>query len=457
MENIMMGSMPMNPTPSNKKLPRKTEGRATISHLSHDGRGIAHVDGKITFIFGALPGEEVLFSYSARRSKFDEAFVTKVLVPSSERVQPRCRFFGQCGGCSLQHISQISQITHKQAVLLEQLLHFGLVVPENVLTPLKADPYGYRRKARYSVRHVVKKQRVFVGFRELHNPRFLAEIDTCEVLHPSLAKLLAPLQDCLSNLENKKHIAQIEAAVGDNATALIIRHLEPLFDIDREQLLRFAEDQDVWLFLQPKGYDSIHRVYPLDGETSLKYPITDNITLNFNPADFTQINDSINRQMIQQALSLLELSKEDVVLDLFCGIGNFSLPIAEKAAQVFGVEGDEKLVTRAKINARENNITNANFFCADLNKIETLPTILPRSFNKMLIDPPRSGAQAVVESMDLERVETIIYVSCNPATLARDAGILKKRGFVLTHAGVMDMFTHTEHVEAMAAFKRVVV
>lgn len=441
------------PQPNKRKISENL-GQATISHLAHDGRGIAYIDGKITFIFGALPGEEVIFSHSSKKSKYDEAFAIEILQNSENRIEPRCRYFGVCGGCSLQHMEQSSQIELKQSVLLEQLKHFGSVVPTEIMLPLKASPYGYRRKARFSVRYIIKKERVLIGFRELHKPRFLAEIDSCCVLHPSIGNLIAPLQECLSSLENKKHIAQIEAAVGDNATALIIRHLDTLLDSDKKQLEDFAERYGVWVFLQPKGYNSIYKLYPNDEITLLSYPITSNITLNFHPADFTQINDSINKQMIQQALRLLDLRKDDTVLDLFCGIGNFSLPIAEQAGAVYGIEGEASLVKRAQTNASQNHLANVQFFAADLNKVESITTLLPTKFNKILIDPPRSGAREVVEKIDLDDVETIVYVSCNPATLARDAGILSRRGFKLMQAGVMDMFTHTEHVEAMAAFTK---
>lgn len=422
-----------------------------IEKLSHDGRGIAHINGKITFVFGALPSEHVEIIYHNKRSKFDEASVTKVLAPSALRVQPRCQFFGTCGGCSLQHMSQSAQIAFKQGVLLEQLEHFGKTKPEELLSPLMADPYGYRRKARYSVRFVKKKNKMLLGFRELFHPRFLAEISTCHVVHPSLASLIEPLQSLMGTFENKNHIAQIEAAVGENAAALVIRHLEAMPAADQQSLIEFAKAHNIWLFLQPKGYDSIHKIYPNNTEQELVYELIHGIKLYFHPTDFTQINAGINRQMISQALSLLEVGPEDTVLDLFCGLGNFSLPLAQKGAQVIGVEGDEAMTKRAAVNAHRNNL-NIQFACYDLNKSDSIQQ-LPKA-NKILIDPPRSGARAVVEEADLSNVERLLYISCNPATLARDAGILATRGFKLAKAGVMDMFTHTEHVEAMALFTR---
>jgi 23S rRNA (uracil1939-C5)-methyltransferase len=426
-----------------------------ISKLSHDGRGLAHVDGKATFVFGALPGEEVSINYTKKRSKFDEAATCEILKSSLERAEPACKFFGTCGGCNLQHLDQTSQISFKQSVLLEQLLHFGKVQAKNILEPLVSDPYGYRRKARYSVRHVAKKERVLIGFRELHQPRFLADIDSCQVLHPHIGLLIKPLQDCLINLENKKHIAQIEAGVGDNATALIFRHLELLSAHDQDLLVSFAKKFNIWLFLQPGGYKTIHKVYPKDDNNLLTYNITNNLILYFHPSDFTQINYNINRQMITQALKYMNLNDQDIVLDLFCGIGNFSLPLAQSSACVFGIEGEAVMVERARMNAERNNISNAYFAHVDLNQPELVPALLSNlNYNKILIDPPRSGARPIVEKLDLSNVELIVYISCNPASLARDAGILAERGFVLEHVGVMDMFTHTEHVEAMAVFAK---
>lgn len=428
-----------------------TETPVTIHKLSHEGRGIAHINGKITFVFGALPAEQVEITYHNKRSKFDEASVVKILSPSEERVQPRCQFFGTCGGCSLQHMSQNAQVAFKEGVLLEQLLHFGKTKPEELLAPLIADPYGYRRKARYSVRFVKKKNKMLLGFRELFHPRFLAEITTCYVVHPILAGLIEPLQALMGTFENKEHIAQIEAAVGDNAAALVIRHLEAMPAADQQNLIEFAKTHRIWLFFQPKGYDSIHKVYPSDAEDELTYELVDGLKLYFHPTDFTQINAGINRQMIAQALNLLDPQPGDTILDLFCGLGNFSLPLAQKGAHVIGIEGDEAMTKRAAKNAQKNNL-NIQFACHDLNKNDSIQQ-LPKA-NKMLIDPPRSGACAVVEQADLSTVERLLYVSCNPATLARDAGILANRGFKLAKVGIMDMFTHTEHVEAMALFTR---
>lgn len=424
----------------------------TIKRLGHDGRGIAHVNGKTTFVFGALPDEEVAISYVRKKSRFDEAFVASIITPSPKRVGPNCKSFGTCGGCSLQHVEQNAQIEFKESVLLEQLKHFGHVAPENILPPLCAAPYGYRRKARFSVRYIEKKQRTLVGFREKHYPRFIADVDACEVIHPSLGQLFIPLQECLNGLENRNAIAQIEVAVGDEQTAIILRHLLPLSDEDNRSIIDFAKRHNLWLYLQPGNYHSIHKVEPKD-EKLLTYAIADDITLHFHPCDFTQVNASINRQMIKQAIDLLKPTNSDVVLDLFCGIGNFSLPLAKKAGRVVGIEGDERLVKRAAMNAEINSITNAQFYTSDLTTVDDMLGIMRTSgCNKILIDPPRSGAKEVVENLDLKDIEAIVYVSCNPSTLARDAGILCARGFTLSHVGVMDMFTHTEHVEAMALF-----
>lgn len=427
----------------------------TIMRLSHDGRGIAQIDGKTTFVFGALAGEDVSISYLKKKSKYDEAKVEKIHKASTIRVQPRCDFFGLCGGCSLQHLDQNAQISFKQNVLLEQLQHFGKVSPLSVMPPLVANAYGYRRKARYSVRYIMKKERILVGFREMHHPRYIAEISSCQVLHPRIGLLITPLQECFSAMNNKTSIAQVEVAVGDENAALVLRHLEPLDENDRAILIGFAKLHDVWLYLQPGKLSSIHKVYPHDGRDLLSY-VVDDIGFDFHPVEFTQVNAEINQLMIKQAVSLLDLQPSDVVLDLFCGLGNFSLPMARRSQSVTGIEGERSLVNRAQKNAEKNGITNAQFLMADLNRSEELVRLVQEtSCNKILIDPPRSGAEAVVSNVPLETISTLVYVSCNPATLARDAGILCQRGMQLISVGVMDMFTHTEHVEAMALFTKV--
>ena len=441
-----------------KKLPQEPVS-AKIESLSHEGRGIAHVEGKTVFVNGALPGEDALFQYKKQRPKYDEAHALEITNPAAERVDAKCEFFGLCGGCSLQHMQHDFQIEHKQSVLMEQLTHIGKVKPKSVIPPLTGPQWGYRRKARLGVKYVEKKERVLVGFREKYSP-FIADMNSCEVLHPSVASLIEPLQLLITELSLIKQIPQIEVAVGDDVVALIFRHLSELTDEDKEKLKSFAEHHQVDIYLQSGGLDS---VVPLEGSTprQLSYELPEfDLTMNFLPIDFTQVNIEINRAMVPRALELLEVNSEDRVLDLFCGIGNFTLPLARKAAIVLGIEGEHSLVERAKQNAELNNISNVEFRAIDLANEQLFDEMLSEDFlkgefNKLLLDPARNGAREVIEKMNLKLVEKIVYVSCNPATLARDAGILvNDKDFKLEQAGIMDMFPHTTHVESIAVFSR---
>ena len=441
-----------------KKLPQEPVS-AKIESLSHEGRGIAHVEGKTVFVNGALPGEDALFQYKKQRPKYDEAHALEITNPAAERVDAKCKFFGLCGGCSLQHMQHDFQIEHKQSVLMEQLTHIGKVKPKSVIPPLTGPQWGYRRKARLGVKYVEKKERVLVGFREKYSP-FIADMNSCEVLHPSVASLIEPLQLLITELSLIKQIPQIEVAVGDDVVALIFRHLSELTDEDKEKLKSFAEHHQVDIYLQSGGLDS---VVPLEGSTprQLSYELPEfDLTMNFLPIDFTQVNTEINRAMVPRALELLEVNSEDRVLDLFCGIGNFTLPLARKAAIVLGIEGEHSLVERAKQNAELNNISNVEFRAIDLANEQLFDEMLSEDFlkggfNKLLLDPARNGAKEVIEKMNLKLIEKIVYVSCNPATLARDAGILvNDKDFKLEQAGIMDMFPHTTHVESIAVFSR---
>jgi len=441
-----------------KKLPQEPVS-AKIESLSHEGRGIAHVKGKTVFVNGALPGEDALFQYKKQRPKYDEAHALEITNPAAERIDAKCEFFGICGGCSLQHMQHDFQIEHKQSVLMEQLTHIGKVKPKSVIPPLAGPQWGYRRKARLGVKYVEKKERVLVGFREKYSP-FIADMNRCEVLHPSVGTLIEPLQLLITELSLIKQIPQIEVAVGDDVVALIFRHLSDLTDEDKEKFKSFAEHHQVDIYLQSGGLDS---VVPLEGSTprQLSYELPEfDLTMNFLPIDFTQVNTEINRAMVPRALELLEVNSEDRVLDLFCGIGNFTLPLARKAAIVLGIEGEHGLVERAKQNAKLNNISNVEFRAIDLANEQLFDEMLSEDFlkgefNKLLLDPARNGAREVIEKMNLKLVEKIVYVSCNPATLARDAGILvNDKDFKLEQAGIMDMFPHTTHVESIAVFSR---
>lgn len=428
--------------------------RATIESLSHDGRGISHVDGKVTFIARALPGEDVMFRYTSQRGKFDEGDAIEILQASPQRIEPRCPHFGVCGGCSLQHLSPEDQIAAKQERLLENLQHLGKVSPSEVLPPLTAEPWGYRRKARLGVKYMRREQVVRVGFREKHSA-FLTDAKQCDVLHEIIGTRLAALGELVNRLSVRDKVPQIEVAVGDTQTALVFRHLEPLSAEDEQQLCAFGEEHQLGIFVQPKGPNTIRRLWPdTESEFTLSYhlPAYD-VEMQFQPTDFTQVNAELNRAMIDRAIDMLELEPGDRVLDLFCGLGNFSLPLARKAGAVVGVEGEAGLVERARENAQRNGIENIDFYAADLNGDLAAEPWYGEGFDKLLLDPPRSGAPVVVEKLPHPLPNRIVYVSCDPATLARDAGVLvAQHGYRLVSAGVMDMFPHTAHVESIALF-----
>lgn len=436
-----------------KKLPQPRT--AVIDDLAHDGRGIAHVEGKTVFIHRALPGEEVRFRYCRTRSKFDEGDVLEVLRPSAERVEPRCPHFGVCGGCSLQHHAADAQILAKQQRLLDNLRKIGRVEPEAILPPLRDARWGYRRKARLGVKFMRREQVVRVGFRE-RSSSFLADLKRCEVLHPRIGERLAALAELVGSLEIREQIPQIEVAVGDTQTALVFRHLTAIGEADRERLRAYGRDTGLMIFLQAGGPQTITRLWPAEAgtDTILDYrlPAFD-VTLQFQPTDFTQVNAGLNRQMIERALSLLDVQPGERILDLFCGLGNFSLPLARRGAQVVGVEGEAGLVARARENAARNDINNVQFHTVDLNGDLGSEPWYGEGFDKLLLDPPRSGAPVVVANPPRPLPARIVYVSCDPATLARDAGTLvHEQGYRLLSAGVMDMFPHTGHVESIALF-----
>jgi 23S rRNA (uracil1939-C5)-methyltransferase len=425
--------------------------QAEITGLSHDGRGIAHVNGKCVFISNALPGETVNFQYTHNKSKYAEAQAIEIIQAAEQRAVPKCKHFTVCGGCSMQHLSPEGQIAFKQQTLLEQLQHFGNCQPQAILPPLTAYPWQYRHKARLGVKYVVKKGKLLIGFRE-KDSRYLADIDCCEVLHPRMKELLPGLQNLIASLEQYDKIAQVEVAAGDEAIALVLRNLMPLSEQDNQKLKSFAAQHGVWLYLQPKGPATAYKLWPEDGVELLTYRLSD-ISYAFHPLDFTQVNPAINKQMLDSAIQLLDLQASDKVLDLFCGLGNFTLPIAKQCAQVVGVEGDELMVNRAKRNAELNHIANVSFYRANLAEPLSNNAWVKERFNKILLDPPRSGALEIIPELAKLRAEKIVYVSCNPATLARDAGLLtEKFGYTLLQAGVMDMFPHTSHVESIALF-----
>ena len=426
---------------------------ASIEKFSHDGRGIARIEGKTTFIEGALPGETVQFTYTRRKADFDEGQVVQVVTPSSDRVVPGCPHFMVCGGCSLQHLSSAAQIQAKQALLLDVFSRVGHCQPDMVLSPITDSAWHYRHKARLSVRYVEKKAETLLGFREKNNPRFIADIHQCPILLATVDTQMEALRALLNASPDKRWIAQIEIAAGDTEVALIVRHLQPLTATTHDLLRQFSDQTSCRIYLQPAGPDSVQLFYPPKGDPYLQYTLPEfAVTYRFHPTDFTQINLGINRKMVSLAIQLLELQANDVVLDLFCGLGNFSLPIAKHCARVVGLEGSSQMIERAQMNAAENAITNVAFACKNLEDW-SLTDPLAQGANKLLLDPPRVGAQALVKQMHLLHPEVIVYVSCNPMTLARDAALLVAQGYTLQAAGVLDMFPHTAHVESIAVFK----
>lgn len=423
-----------------------------IDSMTHDGRGVAHVEGRTLLVAGVLPGEEVSVVIQRKRKDHDEATVAAVLRAAPERVEPRCAHFGVCGGCSLQHMAAPAQIHAKQQTLLENLEHIGKVAPGQVLPPLTGPHWGYRRRARLGVKYVRKKAKVLVGFREKQG-RYLADLARCEVLHPAVGERLTELGALIQGLAAFERIPQIEVAVGDAAVALVFRNLEPLSEADQARLKSFGEAHGMQIYLQPQGPDSAYLLWPEAGALSYRLPEFD-IELFFRPTDFTQVNAEVNRHMVSRAVDLLDPQPHERVLDLFCGIGNFTLPLARRAAEVVGVEGDAALIERARANAQHNGIGNVRFLAADLAAAQAAPAWGEQAFDKVLLDPPRTGADAVLGQVAATGAGRIVYVSCNPATLARDAGILvHDHGYRLVSAGVMDMFPHTAHVESIAVFE----
>ncbi|HUW53100.1 MAG TPA: 23S rRNA (uracil(1939)-C(5))-methyltransferase RlmD [Rhodanobacter sp.] len=436
-----------------------TPFEAVITDLGHDGRGVARVDGKAVFVSGGLLGEQVLLRLRKRHRHFDEAEVVEVLTASPHRVEPRCRHFGACGGCSLQHMDAAAQIEAKQRVLAENFERIGKVAPQAWLPPLASEPWGYRRKGRLSVRNVEKKGRVLVGFREESNPRFVADIQQCEVMHPALGPKIGLLAELLNGLQAASDIAQVEFAAGDDTMALVFRHMQPLSDADRAALIAFGRQHALAIYLQPGGPGSVHPLWPEQPRLAFRIASGDarfaDVELEFEPLDFVQVNAGMNQRMLTRALELLDPQPADRVLDLFCGLGNFTLPIARRVAEVAGVEGEHGLVERAAHNAARNGIDNARFHVANLFEDQRGSDWARQPWDKLLLDPPRAGADALLDYLPHRQTRRIVYVSCHPASLARDAGILVNRhGFKLQSAGVMDMFPHTAHVESIALFER---
>ncbi len=424
-----------------------------ITDLTHDGRGVARPEGKALFVAGGLPGERARVRLTARHRSYDEGRIEELLTRSPDRIEPRCPHFGHCGGCAMQHLPADRQIAAKQRVLAENFERIGKVEPAQWLEPLSDKAWGYRRKGRLSVKWVEKKGKALVGFRE-DNPRFVADLSECHTLLPEVGMRIGAISQLITGLDARASIAQIEIAAGDDQVALVLRNLIELGAADRERLVAFGQANTIAILLQPKGPDRVRALWPERVELGFRIDAAD-IGIVFEPLDFVQVNSGMNQRMIALALDLLDARPDDHVLDLFCGLGNFTLPIARRVAAVHGVEGDAGLVARADANARRNGIGNATFSPADLAIDQATAPWASRPWNKLLLDPPRSGAAAVFDYLPRKGTDRVLYVSCHPGSLARDAGILVERhGYSLVKAGVMDMFPHTAHVESIALFMR---
>ncbi|MEY3991766.1 MAG: rRNA ((1939)-C(5))-methyltransferase RlmD [Pseudomonadota bacterium] len=449
------------------------EGWLRVRSLDMDAQGIARrPDGKVVFIEGALPGELVEVKVGRKKNSWEQGTVTDIHSESSQRVTPGCPNFGlhqgACGGCKMQHLDPAAQVAIKQRVLEDNLWHLAKVKPESLLRPIQGPAWGYRFRARLSVRYVQKRSEVLIGFHE-RKSRYIADMKVCPILPPKVSAMLMPLRALIGSMQARETCPQIELACGDEVTALVLRHLEPLSDSDSQKLRDFAAEHGVQWWLQPKGPDTVHL---LDEGTQLAYGLPDfGITMPFKPTDFTQVNPYINRVLVSRALRLLKAEKTDRVIDWFCGLGNFTLPIATQAGEVLGIEGSDALVQRSHQNyafnqsGRAQALAPTSFVARNLFEMTPQMLVADRVADKWLVDPPREGAFALVKALaelhqqpelcqDWTPPKRIVYVSCNPATLARDAGLLvHQAGYRCVSAGVVNMFAHTAHVESMAVFE----
>jgi len=428
---------------------------AFIESIDHEGIGVAHVDGKVTFLDGGITGERVAFTLRRSRGNFDLGKVTQVLRESAQRVVPRCRYFGVCGGCAMQHLEATAQVAAKQRVLEDNLERLGKVRPERILPPVLGPSWGYRNRARLSVHYVAKKGGVLVGFHERRSG-FVADTMSCEVLPPHVSKLIPELREMFTSMKLRDRLPQLEVAVGESVTVFVLRNLDPIPDEDAAKLRDFADRHGIQWWLQPKGPDTAHPFHPREAP-ALEYRLPEfGVTLGFSPTDFTQVNAGVNRVLVKRAVDMLDPLPGERVGDLFCGLGNFTLALASRGAEVIGMEGSPGLVARAQRNAEANGLAGrARFIAHDLYKDagEALARLGP--VDKLLIDPPRDGAIDICKELPEPGPSRIVYVSCSPSTLARDAGVLVNvKGYRLAAAGVVNMFPHTGHVESVALFSR---
>jgi 23S rRNA (uracil1939-C5)-methyltransferase len=423
---------------------------ATIVDLTHDGLGVASLDGRRVFVPGALPGERVEILLRKRKRQHVEADLVRVLEASADRVTPGCEYFGRCGGCALQHLAHEAQVRFKQRSVEETLARIAGVVPAEWLPAAVGEPWRYRRRARLGVKYVVGKERVLVGFRERSAP-YITDMAHCPVMMAPLGELLGELAELIAASSIRQKLPQIEAAVADDAVALVFRVLEPPSAADREAFAAFGARHGIDVYLQPGGPGT---VTALGTARPLRYRLEDfGLELEFEPIDFVQVNAAVNRELVATAIRLAGVAPQDRVLDLYCGLGNFSLPFAQRARELLGVEGDAGLVARAVKNAARNGIANARFLTADLMASDW--SFLREPWDLVVLDPPRTGAEAPVAELAKIRPRRIVYVSCHPGTLARDARVLTEQGgYALRTARVFDMFPHTHHVETIALFVR---
>ena len=437
------------------KIPDIPSTPLLIESLDQEGRGVARRDGKAIFVEGALPGERVTASIFRKKPSFEIGRVATVLEPASSRATPRCTYFGLCGGCALQHVDLATQVAVKQRVLEDALSHIGKVKPEQMLSPIHGPAWEYRHRARFTVRYVSKKGGALVGFHEKRSS-YVADMTSCEVVPGRISRLLVPLRELINGLSIRRRLPQIELAIGEGADVLVLRVLEPLMLEDEAALRGFADRHRLFVYLQPEGPETAAPFHPAAG-ADLHYALPEyGVRIYFKPTDFTQVNHAVNQVLVRRALTLLAPQPGERVADLFCGLGNFALPIARSGADVFGIEGSEVLVQGARTNAARNGLADRtrfeamNLFTIDERKLAGLG-----KFDRMLIDPPRDGAMEVVKALGVDAPERIVYVSCNPGTLARDASVLvHEKGYRLHSAGVVNMFPHTAHVESIALFRK---
>lgn len=429
-----------------------------ITALDQEGRGVAHLDGKAVFVEGALIGERVEIEVVQRKRNYDFARIIKLHAESATRVTAPCPYFGVCGGCSLQHLDPAAQVAVKQRVLEDALWHIGRVRAAELLAPIHGPAWGYRHRARFSVREVIKKGEVLVGFHERRSS-FVADMTSCLVVPARISALLPELRAVIARLSIHNRLPQIELAIGEDdggpVDALVLRNLAPLIDSDRNELSAFAATHGVQLYLQPAGPASAHLLHPPGRRLSYALPEF-GVTLAFEPTDFTQVNAALNRVLVRRAIGLLEPRGGETVADFFCGLGNFTLPIARRGATAVGVDGNRALLRRAEANATANDLAGRiRFAVADLFEAKRESIDALGHLDKALLDPPREGAIELVKALPEADFSRIVYVSCNPATLARDAAVLvHQRGFTLSAAGIANMFPHTAHVESIALFTR---